>query len=148
MKAPHATFSGVLQPDAEHVQPPGASLARMLEQQLREHFDGTGPFDNWRDVGWSLPINANGKLLEVYFAEFPAQPSWLLAIAPQGQPGLFARLLGRKPVDCAPELKNVAAVVHSVLTSVPGLTDIKWMLGGPPGKVPSLPSPSELSWSE
>jgi hypothetical protein len=143
---PHASFSGSFAPDREHSDPPGASLARALETRLRSSFGSVRSLDNWRDVGWFVEVELNGKSFEVDVAQFPSKGHWLLAVAPMRQPGFLARLLGKKPFPCAAELKTISIEVHEVLRTFSGISNIRWMFGGPPGKVPSVETPSQLSW--
>jgi hypothetical protein len=145
-RIPHATFHAELAPDPEWAHPRGASLARVLEGALRSQFQSVGPFDDWRDLGWTVKLELNGKSFEVYFGQFRTEGSWLLAVAPVGQPHLFGRLLGRKAFPCADELKAIASVVHQSLHSLGSVSDLLWMMGGPPGKVPSVETPQQLAW--
>ena len=46
--------------------------------------------ENWRDTGWRVEISKGEKQIEVYFALYGTEGSWLLGIAPIGQPGFFA----------------------------------------------------------
>lgn len=144
---PHATFHGVLAQDSEYAHPLGASLARVLETALRSHFQSVGKFENWRDIGWVVKVELDGKSFEVYFAQFHTEASWLLAVAPLDQPSLFSRLLGRKPSPCSNELKTITSLVHQSLCSLPSVSGILWMLGGPPGQVPSVETPQQLAWA-
>jgi hypothetical protein len=143
---PHASFQGTLPTDAEFDHPPGASLARKLEARLRDRFGSVSAFDNWRDCGWLLALDLGGKPLEVYFAPFDGNDRWLLAVAVARQPGLVARLFGRKPVECTQELRSIAREVHAVLQDTAGVSGIAWLSGGPPGSVPTVSTPDELLW--
>ena len=145
---PHVSFEGTLAPDAEFVHPPGASLARAVESCLRTRFSSVQSFDNWRDCGWIVVLQVGAKSFEVYFAQLrPESSQWLLAVASLGQPGIFGRILGRKPFECAEELKSIAHELHLLLTETPGLSEIQWFFGGPPGAVPTVATPEQLSWA-
>lgn len=143
---PHASFQGTLPTDAEFDQPPGASLARSFEARLRDKFGSVSAFDNWRDCGWLVALDVGGKPFEVYFAPFDDNDRWLLAVAASRQPGMVARLFGRKPVECTEELKSIAREVHAVLQATAGVSGVAWFFGGPPGAVPTVAIPDELSW--
>jgi hypothetical protein len=143
---PHATFQGTLPTDAEFDHPPGASLARNLEARLRDRFGSVSAFDNWRDCGWLIALDLNGKPFEVYFAPFGAKDSWLLAVAAAKQPGMVARFFGRKPIECTGELKSIAREVHAVLQATAGVSGIAWLSGVPSGSVPTAATPDELVW--
>lgn len=147
-RVPHVSFKGQITPDSEFEHPPGASLGRALEARLRQHFASVEAMENWRDSGWVVNLSVNEKPVEVYFALYdPEEVSWLLAVAPVGQPGLLARAFGRKPRDFRAELQSICTEVHGLLTSIPNLTDVQWFFGGPPGAVPSVAKPEKLSWA-
>ena len=147
-RVPHVSFKGQLQPDSEFEHPPGASLGRALEARLRQHFGSVEAMDNWRDSGWVVNLSVNDKPIEVYFALFnPEELTWLLAVTPLGQPGLLARAFGRKPRDCGAELQSICTEVHRLLASTPNVTNVTWFFGGPPGAVPSVAKPEQLSWA-
>jgi hypothetical protein len=147
-RVPHVSFKGRHAPDSEFEHPLGASLGRALEGRLRQRFSSVQTMDNWRDSGWVVNLEVNGKPVEVYFGMFdPEEVMWLLAVAPLGQPGLLARAFGRKPRDFSAELQSICTEVHALLTSTPGLTDIHWFFAGPPGAVPSVAKPEQLSWA-
>jgi hypothetical protein len=147
-RVPHVSFKGELAPDAEFEHPPGASLGRALEARLRQRFGSTQTMDNWRDSGWVVNLAVNDKPIEVYFALFdPESSQWLLAVAPLGQPGLLSRAFGRKPRDFTVELQSICAEVHNLLISTPAVADIQWFFGGPPGSIPSVANPDQLSWA-
>ena len=143
---PHAVFEAILETAAEEPHPPGASLAKRLEDGLREQFADVGERDNWRDCGWSVTVQCEALRIQVYFAPYAQEGNWLLAIAPETAPGVLARLFGRKAPIAAPELQRVSSVVHEILTQLPQVQGIHWMLGGPPEKVPHAPSPGKLAW--
>ena len=121
--------------------------AESIQERLHAAFRAGGDIDNWRDVGWEVKSVVNGKPFEVYFAPFPDEGSWLLAIAPLGQPGFVARVLGQKPFECVAESRELAREIHSLLTSFGSVTSIRWMFGGPPGKVPSYDTPDQMPWA-
>jgi hypothetical protein len=146
-EVPHAQFRGALAVDVQIEDPPGASLARALESALRARFDSVKPFDNWRDCGWVIEVQVNQKAFEVYFTRFSAEgDEWLLAAAPLGSPGFIGRLLGRKPIECASELRAIASEVHKLLSATQGVSQVRWFLGGPPEAVPKFTRPEELPW--
>jgi hypothetical protein len=142
---PHATFKA-LAPDLGQSHPPGALLARRLEEGLRSCFAEVGSRDNWRDCGWSIDVRSGGVSVQVYFAPFSPEDHWLLAAAPIGAPGFFARMLGRKPMPCASELLAVSSAVHGIMVNIPEVTGLQWMFGGPPERVPRFSRPEELPW--
>ncbi len=147
-RIPHVSFKGELAPDSEFDHPLGASLGRALEARLRQRFGSVQTMDNWRDSGWVVTLVLNDKPVEVYFGVFnPEEVMWLLAVTPLGQPGLLSRAFGRKPRDFNAELQSICAEVHALLASTPNLTDINWFFGGPPGAVPSVAKPDQLSWA-
>jgi hypothetical protein len=122
----------------------GARFASQLEAALKARFN-VGPVDNWRDIGWRVEITGGEKRIEVYFAQFGTEGSWLLGVAPLGQPGFLARLLGRKPVPHETELKAISEEIHALLIKC-SASNVLWMFGGPPGKVPTVQRPDQLEW--
>ena len=145
-RVPHASFIANFSQDAEFSHPPGASFARLLEHRLRSVATVAG-FENWRDCGWSVNAAVGEKRFEVYFAPFEANNRWLLVAAPLGQPGICGRLLGRKPVPVEQDLRVLCDTIHALLISTAGVSDVRWMFGGPPGKVPHVDEPAQLGWS-
>jgi hypothetical protein len=139
-RIPHASFIASFQADAEYPHPPGAHLARQLEVAL-----SATAADNWRDIGWRVEVARGEKQIEVYFAPFGAEGSWLLGIAPLGQPGFFAQLFGRKRIPHEKELKELSEAIHALLLKC-SASNIQWMFGGPPGKVPAVSRPDQLEW--
>ena len=147
-RVPHVSFKGELAPDSEFVHPLGASLGRALEARLRQRFGSVQTMDNWRDVGWVVNLAVNDKPVEIYFTRLsPKDGMWLLAVAPLGQPGFLSRAVGRKPSGVTPELQSICGEVHALLASTSSLSDIQWFIGGPPGSVPSVAKPEQLSWA-
>lgn len=144
---PHATFEAKLEPIPNGTHPPGEALAVKLEDGLREHFSAVAARENWRDCGWSIEVQCDDLRMQVYFAPYSSESDWLLAVAPSNQPGLLARMLGRKALPTASALQQVSAIVHAVLANVPQVQKVNWMLGGPPEKVPHVANPMELAWN-
>ena len=144
---PHSNFDAHLDLVTGEPHPPGAALAKRLEDGLREHLADVGAPENWRDCGWSIDVQCAGLRLQVYFAPYSKEGSWLLAVAPLDQPGALARLFGRKAAPSAAALQQVCMLVHNILAGVPQVQNIQWMLGGPPEKVPHVQSPAALPWN-
>jgi hypothetical protein len=143
---PHACFSATFPEDGEFSHPPGAFLVRKLDACLCEVADVVDPFDNWRDCGWVVRVSMRGHRFEIYFAPFNGS-RWLLAVAPIGQPGILAKLLGRKSVDVSAELRGLSDSVHQLLSGLPFVSKLFWQFGGPPNASLGVPSPDRLSWA-
>ena len=139
-RIPHVSFAASFPPDTENSHPPGAFFARELEKAFV-----AADIENWRDVGWQISFAKNGKQIQVYFAPYDAEGSWLLGIAPLGQPSLLAKLFGRKTEPCDRALKETAAEVHALLVRH-SASKIQWMFGGPPGRVATVAIPEQLDW--
>jgi len=145
-RVPHASFVAAFPADAEFPDPPGVFLARSLESYL-QHLGKVEDFDNWRDCGWVIGLGIGEKQFEIYFAPFEGANHWLLAVAPVAQPGILGKLLGRKPLPIEAELKVISEKIHALLTATSHVSGVRWMLGGPPGKVPHVSDPAQLEWS-
>ena len=93
---PNAAFEASFPADAEFEHPPGCYLARRLQAELAAVASTVPEFDNWRDAGWSVVCEVEGRRFEVYFSGLdigPRAQSWMLGIAPIGQPGSLRKLL-------------------------------------------------------
>jgi hypothetical protein len=140
-----ASFEAEFPPDPEFDRPEGCYLARRLAEQLHSVASEVGPFDNWRDCGWSVPCGLNNASLWVFFARYSGQRHWELVVEPRGPPGPLAGLLGRRPTQYIDSLKILSDEVDRALKQEPGVTNIRWALNSRPK--PEGPSrPDLLTW--
>jgi len=121
-------------------EPPGASIARRIEHDLRTRGYTPSPIDNWRDCGWSIDLTVGEAALQIALSSTTQAKLWMLQIACLNDPGLVARLFGKRFIDRSGEVFDVASAIHDILQSS-GHTDIRWCLDGYPGDMPSMPEP-------
>lgn len=126
----NATFSGVSAEDVEWPHPPGAAIARLLQEGLEQNGWVPEEFDNWRDVGWSIRCQRASSDVEVAFCAMEAK-QWMLQVAPNSVPGLLGRALGNQPSATSDECLALAVVVHEILSRA-GYSDLRWEWDGPP----------------
>jgi len=115
---PHATFNVILETAPNEPHPPGAALAKRLQDGLRAKFSEVGEYESWRDCGWSMTIQCNELRIQVYFAPYPDEGNWLLAISPMNQPGLFARLLSRNASPAAAATSSCSRCLAARLNAI------------------------------
>jgi hypothetical protein len=126
----NVTFSGVAPPDVEWPHPPGASIARLLREGVKQNGWAPDELDNWRDVGWSIRCQRASCELQVAFSACGTE-QWMLQVAPNSIPGLLRRVLGRQPSANANDCLALAVVVHETLSRA-GYSEFRWEWDGPP----------------
>ena len=127
----NAAFHGTVSPDIEYEHPPGALLARTLEHVLHEKDWEPQPFDNWRDVGWSIICARAGEKLQVALAK-SAGDEWFLQVAPEQSPGFLGRLFRGVPSASSASCYSLARDIHNFLVSFGTFSEIRWRWDGPP----------------
>ena len=144
--APHLTFIADPTARLSESEPPGLRFAQLLATHLSSSGARVNEPDNWRDAGWSVEFAQGSGRLQTYFAPYTEGGMWLLAVAPAYEPGLVSRALGKKPSASVSELKEGCRAIHSAALSAEGISELRWMLGGPPGKARAYATPDELLW--
>lgn len=142
MKVPHAFFHWTNALAADAHPDVGDEIARAASSACAAEGFEVSNIDLWRDVGWSFNARFNRQAFEFYYARHAE--GVLLAVAPPVQ-GSIARLFGSKPTTSTLDLMRLCRIVHGVLERIPAVTDIRWMLGGPPERVKQVASPDELA---
>ena len=147
---PNAAFDATFPADAEFEHPPGCYLARKLLQSLSSIASAVDDFDNWRDTGWVVTCEVDGKRFEVYFGgiESASAPNaWMLAIAPLGRPGALRKLFGAKDSAYTAQSKLLAMHVHRILANDAHVSNLRWAMNSDPtdGKATD---PNSLSWGD
>lgn len=141
-----AFFAAHVPEDAEYPHPPGASLAREIEVALRKGGLGASAFDNWRDSGWSIDACVNDHRFQVFFAVWD-EPRWLLVIETLDRVGFVGWLLGRRTPDTSNEVRQIARIVHELLSGLPYVSELSWDMRGPPDPARGVPTPDDLPWA-
>lgn len=136
----NARFEGEAPSDPDDPHPPGAGIARALEQSLRAQGFAVGPLDNWRDAGWVIGYRSGHDALDVALAATgPRQ--WMLQVAPREVPGLLASLFGRRGPDRGQAIYDLARAVTAALAAS-GFGGAAWRWDGPPrAGDPPVPPP-------
>jgi hypothetical protein len=145
---PNAALAAAFPADAELEHPVGCYLARRLQNLLPEVAQRVDPFDNWRDCGWVINYEVDLQRFEIYFSSSNGEAgsaTWMLAIAPLGQPGVISRLFGTKPVSSGPQSKKLALCVHKVLASDPHVSALRWAMNADPTNS-NVANPNDLGW--
>ncbi|NOZ38848.1 MAG: hypothetical protein GXP24_01310 [Planctomycetes bacterium] len=133
-------FVGESPPDDEHGHPLGVGIARLIKRSLRDHGFNPNPIDNWRDCGWSFDFSINDAQFEISLASTAETNLWMLQITCTNEPGVIARLCGKRSVDHSDDIHEIASTVHETLQSN-GYTDLRWCLDGYPDDGESTPEP-------
>lgn len=134
-------FVGASPPDDEYEDPPGVGIARLIERSLRERGYSPDEIDNWRDCGWSVQLAIGDGRFEIALAATTEPDLWMLQIASTNEPGLVARLFGKRATDRSGDVYEVAVAVHEALRSH-GYIDLRWRLDGYPDDGESTPEPA------
>ena len=126
----NARFEGDAPADPDDPHPPGAGIARAIEESLRTQGFSVDPFDNWRDAGWVIGYRSGQDALDVALAATgPGQ--WMLQVAPREVPGLLGSLFRRRRPDRAQAIYDLARAVDAALAES-GLGGAAWRWDGPP----------------
>ena len=140
---PQVAFAGALAEDPARSHPPGFALARRLRDTLSECGIAASEPAAWRNAGWRVPLEQDTFELQVA----PLTPTgWLLSVAPLGQPGAFARLLGKRRREVVPSLQAICEIVHEVISTLPQSDAVRWCLNAHPDQGASVTEPSQLPW--
>jgi hypothetical protein len=146
---PNAAFDASFPVDAEFDHPPGCYLARRLQSELPRVASCAGDFDNWRDCGWALGCEVDGRRFEVYFSGLApgANPTlWMIGVAPVGQPGALKRLFGARPTPYLDQCRTLTREVHRILERDPHVSNLRWALNADPLES-TVPDPDRLDWA-
>ena len=139
MRSQNASFKAIFPEDAEFDHPPGAWFARKISDGVAVAGWNVSEFDNWRDVGWSVPCFRDNSKLEVVFAS--SGDEWMLQVAAIDSPGLFRSLFGAKPSATTGEIVSVAKTLDGILKDESRISDVMWRIDGPPEKNNSTGEP-------
>jgi hypothetical protein len=134
-------FSGDPPLDAEFNYPPGATIAHLVNDALRDRGYEPSTIDNWRDCGWFFNLSINDGRYEISLAQTSSNNQWILQIACTNDPGTIARLFGKRFVDRSDTLHEIAAAIQGILESN-GYTELRWRLDGFPDDSESTSEPS------
>jgi hypothetical protein len=73
---------------------------------------------------------------------------WALLVGSLRVRGLLDFLRGRNPIGVSPEWIQVCRDIHTMLTSSPGITDVRWYFEGFRSQSAAVATPDELPWGE
>lgn len=137
----NALFVGDSPANPQFDHPPGATIARMIADSLRDRGYNTNIVDNWRDCGWSFSCAINDCQLEICLARTDEPKLWMLQIASTNEPGVIARLFGKRSADSSDAIYKIACEVHETLL-MNGYTGLSWRPDGYPDDEMSTPVPT------
>ena len=146
---PNAAFEASFPADAEFEHPPGCYLARRLQAELAAVASTVHDFDNWRDAGWSVVCEVEGRRFEVYFSGLdigPRAQSWMLGIAPIGQPGSLRKLLGVTSIAYVAQSRMLTMQVNKILVGDGHVSNVRWAMNADPRDA-IVADPNELNWA-
>ncbi len=143
---PHVAFKTEPASKYSQSEPPGREIGDKLQSEIQNLEVANLSLDEWRDCGWRIEFTLNEKSFELYFVQWHSQ-DWLLAIASLDQPGVLARVLGKKRIPVRAELEQLCTRVHSVLSNQLNAESIAWRVNGHPKRGKSFDDPALLSWS-
>jgi len=118
-------FLGECEPVSQTEHPPGEGLAVRLRAHLSEAGLDVRELDNWRDVGWSMPIHVGSSELLIALSQIDAG-EWMLQVAPLRVPGFVGRLLGRCASAGMDDVLAVSQAVQQALCAGGGLSEFRW----------------------
>jgi hypothetical protein len=145
---PNAAFDANFPLDVEFAHPAGCYLARKLQQSLPAVASAVNDFDNWRDSGWVVTCDVGGQRFEVYFAGIgteSAPTTWMLGVAPVGQPGSIRRLFGAKVAPYETQSKALTLHLHEFLLNDTHISNVRWAMNADPSES-KVRDPSQLRW--
>jgi hypothetical protein len=73
---------------------------------------------------------------------------WVLMISPARLWDLLGLLLGHNLTGFSPELMQVCRSIHAMLTSIPGITEVRWYFQGARSQSAAVWTPDELPWDD
>jgi hypothetical protein len=73
---------------------------------------------------------------------------WVLMIGPWQFRDLLGLLLGHNMTGFSPELMQVCRSIHTMLTSAPGITNVRWYFKGARSQSSAVWTPDELPWDQ
>lgn len=135
-------FEGDAPTDIEFDHPPGASIARLLQEQLRDRDWFVKDLDIWRDSGWSLQCSKENSQMQISIAIYRGE--WMLQVSPEYQPGLIARLCGRLSSASADDVFELAKDIHEILFKLGTYTGFKWQWNAFPSAESATNEPKTL----
>lgn len=143
-RSQNVIFRGPAPPDAEFDDPPGASIARLLADNLRPRGWTFGEIENWRDCIWLLSCARGEESLEIAVAMDSRPDTWVLQIAAARYPIFFLRWFGAVPSASVDAIFQLSCEVHAILASS-GFADFRWIWDGPPQmhQATSAPRPAK-----
>ena len=136
----NVTFTGSAPADTQFDHPPGAAIARLLEDALKARGWRIEGFDNWRDCGWSLDCASGDAKLLIAVAE-ATLPQWMLQIGPLEMPGPIGRLFGKRQSAMPADVLRLAQAVDEILKGDGRYSEFHWCWDGFPESGPSSPEP-------
>jgi hypothetical protein len=128
----------------------GDELSRIVENHLSTHF---GSLRREQKLRWWFPqlvaLQIGEKRLSVGWHKRKfREGEWILFVSPSEVPILWNRLRGRKPIADTRELILISRQIHALLTSVAGITNIRWYFRAfrREGRQ-AVATPDELPWT-
>jgi hypothetical protein len=140
---PHACFKAELPTSG------GAEdqVPRVLERHLHTRFESVRVIKAGFLALLAVELRTGPKtFLAVLGRSKYEDDEWILLVGPPKSPGLLDRLLGRKPDSEVPELIQTCRGIHTMLTTISGVTAVRWYFEGRDTPSVAVATPDELTW--
>ena len=100
--------------------------------------------DIWNDYGWNILCVINEVQFDMFFAKYFDNSKWELTIEPANQPGLIAKLLGKKSKPYMEPLKILTSSTFNILNKIESVSSLNIRLTN---KIKNeVDNPEKLIW--
>jgi hypothetical protein len=125
----------------------GEAFALLLATACRAAGFTCDPPELWRDLGWEFKATQGDDEYAIRFAQ-RGQHYVLLTVVPWDVAGLFARYVSAKRTPTFQTHRKLCVAIHARLLEDSSLSQVSWLLGGPPEKVPRYRSPGDVPFRD
>jgi hypothetical protein len=141
---PHVCFRADFGPEVD----PDRELPQLLERQFRSLFDSARVINTRLFSALTIVLGtADNSFSAVLGKSKYNDREWILLVGPQDQPTTSSRLLGHEQAINVSALREICRKIHELLTSTPGLVDIRWYFEGTRRQTAAVATPGELPWA-
>jgi hypothetical protein len=141
-KTPHACFG--IEPPLTKVE---GGLPRLLEFHLRARFKPFRLRKMWFLGTWAGVVPGERDSHGVAFGKSRyKKDDWVLVVSPPSTATLLDRVLGRRVVSDVADVMLLCRDIHALLTTIEGITAVRWYFEGPRSQTAAVTTPDELPW--